>query len=483
MQLLVLLLLASVLYADQLPGSLPKETTRLLALLAFLPPILCVVVEFFVVRRTLYLATSGFVSSVRRASLRLRVMQWIVVGCTVLSLLGLGWLELVRTVTGDLVVLDELLAILPALLLLAMLWAVQWPLERLLRESMLLRRLDQGLPVHAIPSTGRYVVEQVRMHLLLIVAPALTVLALVETADLCTRLVLPEADAAVVAPWAAGGSGLLGLLIAPLVIGRAIGATPLPPGTMRGAMEQVLRDAGVRVRDILVWPTSGCLLNGAVVGLLPRVRYVLLTDGLLELLSLDQIRAVMAHEAGHLRHRHLPWTALILVTLFAGYGQLMEWIINPIFQAMLPGSGDPASLQSTFEIFGVVVVGGMCFFSFGAISRRFELQADAAAACDLTFRNREEDHSAAAGIVSSGAVDLMSSALGMVALVNGLDPSRHTWRHGSIRWRQQRLRSIVGRPISGLRIDAQIRCLKGLTVLVLCSLFLVWTLQYLGQGS
>ena len=474
------------MYADQHPGafvSMPDELTWLPPLLAFLPPVVCLVVEFLVIRRTLQLATSGFTSAVRRASVRLRVLQWVVIGCTVVSLIGLGWLELIRTVTGNLVVLDELLAVLPALFLLAMLWAVQWPLERLLRESILMRRLDQGLPIHPIPSTGRYVIEQFRLHLLLIVAPAFTVLALVEIADLSTRLLLPEESATAVAPWAAGGAGLLGLLLAPLVISRAIGATPLPSGTMRGAMEQVLRDADVRVRDILVWPTGGSLLNGAVIGLAPRLRFVLLTDGLLELLTLDQIRAVMAHETGHLRYRHLPWTALILVTLFAGYGQLMEWIINPIFQAMIPTSSDPARLQATFEIFGVVMVVGLCFFSFGLISRRFELQADAAAACDLTFRNREEDQSAAAGIVSPRAVDLMSSALGMVAAVNGLDPARHTWRHGSIRWRQQRLRSIVGRPITGLRIDAQIRFLKGFTLLVFLCLVLIWTLQYLAQAS
>ena len=486
MQLLVLLLLASVMYADQEPGSFLEPADGLAwlpPLLAFLPPIICIVMEYVVVRRTLRLATSGFVSSVRRASLRLRIMQWIVVGSTVVSLIGLGWLEVVRQVTGNLVILDELLAIFPALFLLAMLWVVQWPLERLLRESVLVRRLDQGLPIHPIPSTGRYVIEQFRLHLLLIMAPALLVLALVETADLITQLLVPGEEGAALAPWIAGAAGLSGLLLAPFAISRAVGASPLPQGTMRGAMEQVLRDAGVRVRDILVWPTGGSILNGAVVGLVPRMRFVLLTDGLLELLSLDQVRAVMAHETGHLRYRHLPWTALVLITLLGDYGQLMEWIVNPIFQAMLPTSANPEKLHATLEVFGVVVVIGLCFFTFGAISRRFELQADAAAACDLTFRNRDEDRSAAAGVVSPQAVDLMSSALGMVAMVNGLDPGRHTWRHGSIRWRQQRLRAIIGRPITGLPIDAQVRFLKVLTLIVFCALILIWFFQYLDQIS
>lgn len=242
-------------------------------------------------------------------------------------------------------------------------------------------------------------------------------------------------------------------------------------------MELVLRDSGVRVRDILVWPTGGSILNGAVIGLLPRTRFVLLTDGLLELLTLDQIRAVMAHETGHLRYRHLPWTAVLLVALIAGYGQIAEWIVNPIFQAMVSSSASPEKLHSILEGVGVVAVLGLCFVSFGVVSRRFELQADAAAACDLTFRNRSEDASSAAGVVSAQAVELMSSALGMVSTINGMDPNRHTWRHGSIRWRQRRLQQIVGQPIQELPIDAQVRFIKASTLLLLAVLVFVWIVQ------
>ena len=463
--------------ADQGMSSLVDPTVGygwLVPLIAFAPPAVCVVIESFVVKRTLRLATSGFVSSVRRASLRLRVLQWMVVGATVVSLLGLGWLELIRHVTGNLIVLDELLGILPALFLLAMLWRVQWPLERLLRESVLVRRLDQGLPIHPVPSAGGYVIGQFRTHLLVILIPALMILGLVEAADLIIRSVLPADSGGSLASTVAVVAGLLGLVLTPFAIAWAVGAASLPDGTMRRAMELVLRDAGVRVRDILVWPTGGSILNGAVIGLLPRTRFVLLTDGLLELLSLDQIRAVMAHETGHLRYRHLPWTAVLLVALIAGYGQLAEWIVNPIFQSMVSSSASPEKLHSIFEMAGVVVVIGLCFVSFGAVSRRFELQADAAAACDLTFRNRSEDASSAAGVVSEHAVDLMSSALGMVATINGLDPNRHTWRHGSIRWRQRRLKQIVGQPIQALPIDAQVRFIKAGTLLLLGVFALIW---------
>ncbi|MED5506868.1 MAG: M48 family metalloprotease, partial [Planctomycetota bacterium] len=355
MQVLVLLLLAAVMLADQgLGASWSAESIPpwLPPLVAFLPPVACVVLEYVLIRRTLRLAVGGSPASILRAGTRLRVLQWIVVGCSVVSLAGLGWLELVRAATGDVVVLDELLSILPALFLLAMLWWVQWPLERLLRESLLIRRLDEGLPVHPVPSAAGYVLWQFRTHLLLVLVPVLMILALVESAELAVSLLRPGSG---IAPVAAGAAGLLGIVLAPFTMRLAVGAVPLADGPVRRAMEQVLREAGVRVRDILVWPTGTSMLNGAVIGVFPATRFVLLTDGLLELLSLDQVRAVMAHEAGHLRHRHLPWTAAMLFALVALVGQLVEWIVNPVFRLALETGADPGRLQSAFELVAVVV--------------------------------------------------------------------------------------------------------------------------------
>lgn len=468
MQVLVLLLLAAVMLADQgLGASWSAESIPpwLPPLVAFLPPVACVVLEYVLIRRTLRLAVGGSPASILRAGTRLRVLQWIVVGCSVVSLAGLGWLELVRAATGDVVVLDELLSILPALFLLAMLWWVQWPLERLLRESLLIRRLDEGLPVHPVPSAAGYVLWQFRTHLLLVLVPVLMILALVESAELAVSLLRPGSG---IAPVAAGAAGLLGIVLAPFTMRLAVGAVPLADGPVRRAMEQVLREAGVRVRDILVWPTGTSMLNGAVIGVFPATRFVLLTDGLLELLSLDQVRAVMAHEAGHLRHRHLPWTAAMLFALVALVGQLVEWIVNPVFRLALETGADPGRLQSAFELVAVVVVLGVVFIGFGAVSRRLELQADAAAARDLALGHHEGDR------VTPEASALVASALESVARYNGMDPARHTWRHGSIRWRQSRLARLVGRPIDDLPIDRQVRLLKAGTILVILAISLAW---------
>ena len=71
----------------------------------------------------------------------------------------------------------------------------------------------------------------------------------------------------------------------------------------------------------------------------------------------------------------------------------------------------------------------------------------------------------------------MCAALESVAVMNGLDPRRHTWRHGSIRWRQNRLLALVGRSTRSLPVDRQVRAVKlgvGAALVLLAFLSLAW---------
>ena len=47
------------------------------------------------------------------------------------------------------------------------------------------------------------------------------------------------------------------------------------------------------------------MVNACVTGILPRFRYVLLTDALVDSLTPHEIAAVFGHEIGHIAHRHL----------------------------------------------------------------------------------------------------------------------------------------------------------------------------------
>lgn len=481
MHLPVLILMVSLLLAAEgFGGFFIGEGTWfwLLPVLVLLPPTCGVFIERIVIRRTIADASAGFVSSIRRATLRLRILQWFSVLCCVVSLIAFGWLEVIRAFTGDLILIDEVLAILPAMILMSLLWLVQWPLERLLQESLLMRRLDMGLPIHPIPSRWGYVLQRARTHMLLLLVPMLTILFVLESVELCAALAF---DDQVLEDWAGVlriMAALCALALAPWVLMSAIGARPLQGGGLRDMITTTLKDADVRARNVMLWPTGGSMVNGAVIGLIPSMRYVLLTDELLERLPSGQIRAVVAHEAGHLRHRHLPWTILSLLALVGTIGVVLEWVIELMLPTLLEWSGDPVRMISVSEVVGVMIVLMLTFVGFGWISRRFELQADASAARDLTVRGGVGDDSAAReGRLDEQATLLMCGALDSVARINGLDPNRHTWRHGSIRWRQNHLRSLIGSRLDALAIDHDVRRVKFVMLTLMFFLGIVWIQQ------
>jgi Zn-dependent protease with chaperone function len=95
------------------------------------------------------------------------------------------------------------------------------------------------------------------------------------------------------------------LVFVPSLAVRLMPTRPLDEPT-RQRLEALLRRTGVRVRAIRVLETrEQKMANALVMGLLPRLRYVLVTDYLLEHLEQDEVEATVAHEIGHAKQHHL----------------------------------------------------------------------------------------------------------------------------------------------------------------------------------
>jgi hypothetical protein len=146
------------------------------------------------------------------------------------------------------------------------------------------------------------------------------------------------------------------------------------------------------------------------------------------------------------------------------FGQLMDWLAQPVFTMLLQSGMAPDGAVDLIQTVGTAVVMICTFIGFGLISRRFELQADAAAASELS-RHPEPSMPVTDRVEAHGA-QAMCDALESVAQLNGIDPRRHTWRHGSIRWRQLHLQGLIGERIDRLPIGRQVRSIKW-TLLVL----------------
>ena len=94
--------------------------------------------------------------------------------------------------------------------------------------------------------------------------------------------------------------------VGPVLIKTCWRCKPLEPGFIRERIENLCQRAGLKYTDILYWPVfGGRMITAGVMGLINKFRYILLTNALLNLLEPEEVDAVIAHEIGHIKKKHL----------------------------------------------------------------------------------------------------------------------------------------------------------------------------------
>jgi Zn-dependent protease with chaperone function len=373
----------------------------------------------------------------------------------VFNVLALGWLDSVRAVLGDVVILDEAVAVAPVVGVVMSAWWSLYPIDRRVREAGLMRDLDEGRPVYRQVTRAGFVFLASRHQLAIILVPVLLVMGWSELVVWGARYWLKTrqdpSSAGQGAAWAILLIQAFGTMVAftlmPPIMRRVWDTEPLGPGAMRNRLDELCRRHGVRNRELLVWRTRGTMINGAVMGLFAPVRYIMLTDSLLDHLSDVQVEAVMAHEVGHVRRRHMIW---LIVSMLGAIGIVIA--IADLAVRIVPL---PAQAIGWANILVTLIAISVALTLFGFVSRRFEWQADAFAA-----RHLSEHAEAPSATVTPEAVAAMSGALQAVADLNHIPPARFSWRHGSIFTRQERLARLVGLPVDGLPIDREASIFK-----------------------
>jgi STE24 endopeptidase len=358
--------------------------------------------------------------------------------------LWLGLLWWVRGGVGNPVLLDEVLVLLPTLAAITISWRAYWPIYRRLNEAAIFERADRGLPVYPTRRRWLWVADQARQQLGLVLLP---LLALLGWGELLAWVAHRGWATPAAAAWASPAGAITIVLLAPAAIRRVWDTAPLPAGPMRQTMEAMVRRANVRVRELLVWRTHTGGINAAVLGLVYPVRYVLLSDGLLEQLPERRVQAVMAHELAHVRLRHGLWLLLAaaagLVVLSLAVEGAIRW---------LPDDSLGAASAS-----GSIWAGGLLAWLawFGWVSRRVERQADTWAARWLAVEDHggQDSGDGPPARFTEPAIDGIAGALLQLAELNHIPPKTRSYRHGSIASRVAWLRSLSGQPVRRTRVD------------------------------
>jgi STE24 endopeptidase len=348
----------------------------------------------------------------RRYLQQRRRLTLLLTACYLGVLYGLGWGHLAQQWAADtgLAILTELIQFAPYILALILIW----------QQSYRAERAGHDLAPSPEPFVGpwSYLGLQIRHNLLLVVPPV--VLTLTLRGVLLAFPVLEHYDTVL----AVAGLGLLAgsIISVPLILRLFLGLRPLPAGPLRQRLEDAGRRLGFGFSNILIWDTRHSIANAMVSGTLPWLRYIVLTDLLIERLTPEEIEAVFGHEVGHVKHHHMLLYIVFFIGSLALLTGLWEFGVERLGELVPTAAG--AALEGwtvSAEVVGgpllLAVVAVYIFVVFGYLSRRCERQAD-------LYGCRAVSHQA------------FITALEKVADLNGI-PRHHrnllvSWQHPSI---------------------------------------------------
>ena len=384
-----------------------------------------------------------------------------------------GWPWVVHSGWGfrGAILIDDVLILLPFLLMQLAGWWGLYPAERALRI-----RGDVGL--------GRHLALKARGSLGMVLP---VVLLFAAGQDLAHRLCPKAAESLWALPVGLIVMGGLVLVLSPIFVRLAWPTHPLPPGPLRHRLERLARRFGFRCTDILVWDTGHGVVNAGVTGALPWFRYVLLSDALVDCLDDHQIAAVFGHEIGHIAHRHLLYFGFFFLGSL-GVMALVFWAIDvsPLAGSSTALRDDPAVTMLLQAGTTLATVGLYFLVVFGFVSRQFERQADVfgcrAVSCGREGCPPHLDPNGASGDVPATAalcpvgIRIFANALANVATLNGMEHGRRSWRHGSIARRIAFLEGLDGKPDAERRFQRGVSRLRLVLALGLIAAVLVaWT--------
>ncbi|MEA4976276.1 MAG: M48 family metallopeptidase [Paludibacter sp.] len=172
---------------------------------------------------------------------------------------------------------------------------------------------------------------------------------------------------------------VMGMFYSELIVPLFNKQTPLPAGELRTAIEKFAISVDFKLKNIFVIDGSkrSTKANAYFAGLGPKKRIVLY-DTLMEQMTTEEIVAVLAHEIGHYKHKHvlknyffsLPFSLLLFY--------LLGWMLNSDLLAQVLGGEKAVFHLNAIAFFTLYTpISTLLDLAGNILSRKFEYQADA----------------------------------------------------------------------------------------------------------
>jgi STE24 endopeptidase len=190
---------------------------------------------------------------------------------------------------------------------------------------------------------------------------------------------------------------------------------PLEDAQLLERLERLCQKGHFKHGGIKSWIVMGDSLTAAIIGIVSRFRYIMFTKRLLNEMSPEMLEAILAHEMGHSKRKHLLIYPFILMGMM-----ICTSLFSYHFENEVP-------LPVIF--IGYLCIIGLYFrFFFGFFSRLFERQADL--------------HVFEVGVDPQHMIE----ALDRIGIISNYSHKVPSWHHFSIQERIDFLQSAIHDP-------------------------------------
>jgi len=215
------------------------------------------------------------------------------------------------------------------------------------------------------------------------------------------------------------------VIIGPAMIQKFWRCKPLESGYVRSRIEKLCKRAGLEYSNILYWPIfGGRMITAGIMGLIKKFRYILITKALVRHLEPEEMDAVIAHEIGHIKKKHLHFYLVFFIGyIFLAYtlfDLLIYFIIyaDPVYRLInSSGINHDTIISAVFSLIIIIIFFIYFRYIFGYFMRNFERQAD-------TY----------VYALFPSAKPLIST-FKKIAAITGQPPDKPNWHHFSIKER------------------------------------------------